>query len=382
MKTTFKIKQVVTATTFAVAVMFGAPVATHYINVSSLDVISQAHAEDDGGGSKQKGKPAGKGSGGSKGGAGHESDSSNKDVIFKGKGADNRDPLSDRPAWAGVKGGKAGAGGQPPTSGSSKGGIYGDLYVLIRDPLTGAALTETINGTVYPLVQAFDASGNPIANTSIPRDPATGDLLAKLPDGTAVYTSEVEFSRLSVARAPDKVLTHSLEEALSKLNTTGAVLSLDTAGRLVITISGVSSTIDSPLENLALYVAAINGTLPASVTSITGFSSASLLAAAADKYKVVTLDTVMYLNSILKISPDLSTFTYSRTDTYAGDTVKILVETPAGSGTYITKTVSVLGTVEWTVPTGSVPLTGAAAYAQAVDDAVQVIEFVHDFGLD
>ncbi len=378
MKTTFKIKQIVTATGFAVAVMFGAPVATHYINVSSLDMISQAHAEDEGG-YKQKGKPAGKGSGGQKGGAGHDSGKGNKDVILKGKGDENRDPLSDRPAWAGVKGGKAGAGGQPPTSGSKKGDLYGDLYVLIRDPLTGAAATETINGVVYPKVQAYDASGTLLVGMWIPRDPATGDLLTQLSDGTKVFPSEVDFGRLSVARAPSKVLTHSLDEAISKLTATGAVISLDAAGRLVITINGVSSTIDSPLENLALYQDYIVDKAIAGVTLPVGFNPAALLAAAADKYGVVTLDTVMYLDAILKVNPDLSAFTYDRTATYTGDTVKVLVEEPAGSGTYVTKTVNILDAVKWTVPTA--PTTGAAAFAQAVDDAVQGIEYVHDNGL-
>jgi hypothetical protein len=378
MKTTFKIKQIVTATGFAVAVMFGAPVATHYINVSSLDMISQAHAEDEGG-YKQKGKPAGKGSGGQKGGAGHDSGKGNKDVILKGKGDENRDPLSDRPAWAGVKGGKAGAGGQPPTSGSKKGDLYGDLYVLIRDPLTGAAATETINGVVYPKVQAYDASGTLLPGVWIPRDPATGDLLTQLSDGTKVFPSEVDFGRLSVARAPSKVLSHSLDEAISKLTATGAVISLDAAGRLVITINGVSSTIDSPLENLALYQDYIVDKAIAGVTLPVGFNPASLLAAAADKYGVVTLDTVMYLDAILKVNPDLSAFTYDRTATYTGDTVKVLVEEPAGSGTYVTKTVNILDAVKWTAPTA--PTTGAAAFAQAVDDAVQVIEYVHDNGL-
>lgn len=381
MKTTFKIKHIVTATGFAVAVMFGAPVATHYVNVSGLDMISQAHAEDEGG-YKQKGKPAGKGSEGHKGGAGNDAGKGNKDVIFKGKGDENRDPLSDRPAWAGVKGGKAGAGGQPPTSGSKKGDLYGDLYVLIRDPLTGVALTESINGVVYPKVQAYDASGALLVGVWIPRDPATGDLLAQLPDGTKVFPAEVDFGRLSVARAPSKVLTHSLDEAISKLTATGAVISLDAAGRLVITVGGISTTIDSPLENLALYQDYIVDKAIAGVTLPANFSPVALLAAAADKYGVVTLDTVMYLDSILKVNPDLSLFTYSRTDVYTGKTVEILQLKPGSTTEYEVVTVNLMGSVDWTIPTGAVPSTGAAAFAQAVDDAVQVIEFIHDFALD
>jgi hypothetical protein len=392
MKTTVKIKQIVTATGFAVAVMFGAPVATHYINVSNLDMISQAHAEDDGG-YKQKGKPAGKGSAGHKGGAGNDAGKGSKDVILKGKGDENSDPLSDRPAWAGAKGGKAGAGGKPGTSGSKKGDLYGDLYVLIRSPITGAAETEIIGGVVYPKVQAYDASGTLLVGVWIPRDPATGDLMLYVtPAGVptsedlgntqAYWTSEVDFGRLSVARAPTKVLTHALDEAVSKLKTTGAVLSLDAAGRLVITVGGISTTIDSPLENLALYQDYIADGVIAGVTLPTGFSPVALLAAAADKYGVVTLDTVMYLDSILKVSPDLSLFTYSRTDAYTGKTVDILQLKPGSTTEYIVVNVSLMGSVDWTIPTGAVPSTGAAAFAQAVDDAVQVIEFIHDFALD
>ncbi len=387
MRTTLKIKQVVTATSFAVAVMFGAPVATHYINASGLDMISQAHAEDDGG-YKQKGKPAGKGSEGHKGGAGNDAGKGNKDVIFKGKGDVNSDPLSDRPVWAGAKGGKAGAGGKPGTSGSKKGDLYGDLYILIRDPLTGVALTEVVNGVTYPLVQAYDINGvalTVVVNgvkvpVSIPRDPTTGDLLTQLPDGTKVFSSEVDFGRLSVARAPSKVLTHALDEAISKLTATGAVLSLDPAGRLVITINGVSTTIDSPLENLALYQDVIADGVVAGVTLPVGFTPVALLAAAADKYGIITLDAVMYLNAVLKVSPDLSTFTYDRTTTYTGS-VDILQLKPGSTTEYEVVNVSLMGAVDWTVPTGAVPATGAAAFAQAVDDAVQVIEFIHDFAL-
>ena len=58
-----------------------------------------------------------------------------------------------------MKGGKSGGGGGPTGGGTKKGDLYGDLYVLIRDPVTGIAATETliIDGVavVYPLVQAF-----------------------------------------------------------------------------------------------------------------------------------------------------------------------------------------------------------------------------------
>lgn len=396
MKTTFTIKQVVTATSFAVAVMFGAPVATHYFNAGSLDMISQAHAEDEGG-YKQKGKPAGKGSEGHKGGAGNDAGKGNKDVIFKGKGDENRDPLSDRPAWAGAKGGKAGSGGKPGTSGSKKGDLYGDLYVLIRDLVTGVAFTETINGVVYPLVQAYDANGVLLPGVSIPRDPATGDLLTQLPDGTKVFPAEVDFGRLSVARAPAKVTEHSLTEALSKLTVTGAVVTLDAAGRFVITVDGVVTTIDSPLENLALYKAIANltgtdrtisvtTTLEGGSTPVTysytipdsvniDMLKASLLAASGDKYGVITLDTVMYVNPIVGVTDDLSAVTYDRKTIYDGKIVTVLVKQADGV-TYVATPVNLYDAVFGGV--NDTTTTGAIDFASAVNDALQVLEFVHD----
>lgn len=381
MKTSIPFKRNVIATAIALAMFAGAPVVSRHIGFNGLDVISQAQAQEDGGGKGKMGS-SGKGSGSKQdkgtGDHGASSDHGKKDVKTTGgvgKGDLNRDPSSDRPATAGVKGGKSGnGGGQPVGSGTKKGDVYGDMVVLVRDPITGLALTETlvINGVpkVFPVVQAFDAAGNPIPGVAIPRDPVTGDLLTALPDGTAVFTAAVDLGRLSVARAPSKVLTKSLDTALAKLLATGAVLTVDAAGRLVVN----GTAIDSPLENLALYKAAMSGTLDSKVTSIPGFSAASLLAAAADKTGTATLDTVMYMDAILKVNPDLSTFTYDRSTAYAGKTVDILALQP--DGTYKVTTVDILSTITWT--TSSPATTGAAAFAQAVDDALQVIEYVHD----
>ena len=377
MKTSIHLKRIVVATGFALAIMAGAPIASHHLGFNGYDMISQAHAVDDGGGKGKMGT-SGKGSGSKQdkgtGDHGTGSDHGKKDTkvtgSFMGQGDEKRDVTSDRPDYAGVKGGKSGGGTKPSGAGTKKGDLFGDMFILVRNPATGAALTETINGVVYPLVQAFDKDGNPIPGQSIPRDPATGDLLTQLPDGTKVFTSEVELSRLNVARAPTKVLTHSYDEAISKLTAAGAVVTLDAAGRLVVN----GTAIDSPLENLALYAAAMAGTLPASITSLPGFSAASLLAASADKTKTVNLDTVMYLDAFLKVSPNLSTFTYDRTAVYSGKTVDVLVKQADGS--FKVETVNLLSTITWTTSTPAT--TGATGFAQAVDDALQVIEFVHD----
>lgn len=256
MKTSIQLKRIVMATSFALAVMVGAPVANHYLGFNGFDVISQAHAEDDGGGKGKMGT-SGKGSGSKqdKGAGDHGSDSSHgkKDTkvtgSFMGKGDEKRDPTATLPDYAGVKGGKSGGGTKPAGAGSKKGDLYGDTYVLIRYLDTGLAQTETltISGvpTVYPLVQAYkvnaDGTTTLLVGVSIPRDPTTGDLKTTLADGTVVTSAAVELSRLSVSRAPSKVASKSLTAVTDKL-AVATTVTFDFAGRLVID----GATVDSP----------------------------------------------------------------------------------------------------------------------------------------
>lgn len=397
------VKQIVLAGS-ALVVAVAAPIQSGRLMGYDVNVISAASAAEDGHGNMgsgkgRKGGGAGQGMGGQGAGGGGSGKGSKslESSVLKAPAED-----SDRPAWAGVKGGKSGGGGKPAGAGSKKGDLYGDLFVLIRDPITGVALTETINGVVYPLVQAYDANGTLLPGVSIPRD-AEGNLLltGTKPDGTTyVYTTqEVEFGRLSVGRAPSKVLDHSLVEALSKL-TTGTI-SLDASGRLVITtiVDGVpvTSTIDSPLENLALYKAIANLTGTDRTISITATASdgggtttytwtvptainidllkASLLAAASDKTSTFTLDTLMYTNPIVGVTDDLSTFTYDRYTTYKDTVVTVLVKQPDGV-TYIATPVNIYEVLFNS--TNDTTAAGAADFAQAVDDALQVIEYIHD----
>ena len=434
------LKQVVIAGG-ALFVAIAAPIEASRFMGYHVDVISIAAAQEShagkastqgskAGAGSQSGGRADKASGGNQGASGQGSKLT--EALLKGdggsttggkggsssaKGGPTAD--SDAPAWAGVKGGKQGGGGKPAGGGTKKGDLYGDLYVLIRDPVTGIAATETliIEGlpVVYVKVQAY--TKDPVTgvltlvpNAWIPRDPATGDLLTTMVINgvvTPVYPSEVEFGRLSVSRSPNKVSDHSLAEALTSLTATSAVVTQDAAGRLVITtlVNGVpvSKTIDSPLENLALYKAIMllpkddpltpideSRTITAIVSSDGGkvttpvtytiptsinidMLKASLLAAAADKTKTVTLDVLMYINSVLTVTPDLSTFTYDRLATYGTATATVLVK--QDDGTYKVVTVNLYDTLFKTPDTTS---TGAADFAQAVDDALQILEFIHD----
>ncbi|MBW8364088.1 MAG: hypothetical protein K0M39_06000 [Rhizobium sp.] len=369
---TYNFKKLILAggTMFA---MLAIPLAVSSVTSLDLGVISAAHAADDGGSSKKSGGHKGK-AGSQKGTQGKGGASSNK--IFRIPAAEED---SDRPVWAGVKGGKSGGGGKPAGAGSKKGDLYGDMVVLLRDAngapiLTSAGLVQVV-AYVYDasgnLVPMKDASGNPVV---IPYN-ADGDLVTEI-NGVPVYSAEVDLGRLSVGRAPSKVLDHSLTEALSKL-TAGAV-TLDSTGRLAV--DGV--TIDSPLENLALYDKYMTtGSLPG-VTLPAGFNPASLLAAASDKYGSISVDTVVYMNSILGVNSttyyNFSTTNYDRYTTWKNATAQILVLQPDGV-TYKVETVNLYDAVfndtNWVDPT---PTGGADDFATAADDYRAVIEFVHD----
>lgn len=336
------------------------------------------------GGQQTKGaQGAGGPSGGEIGGRGGKS----LNAIFRdvtGVSDDGED--SDRPEWAGVPGGKDSAGGgQPDTSGSKKGDLYGDLWIILRDDNGVPILTS--EGWVQPL----DAEGNPI-----PLDEEGHPV-----DDT--LTLEVELGRLNVGRAPTSVLDRRADEVIALLNAATEV-SLDPAGRLILTVDGEQSTIDSPLENLALYVALLtDGSIPG-VTNLPGTAfdfmvdgvytvedldaAKAFLAAATDKTGAFTPDEIAYIDSFLGINiqttgdvtysvVDYSAFTYDRSDAYAGVTTTVLILQPDGS--WLPTEIDVYDEVF-----GSVDVTAAGsleAYTQAADDSRTVINFIHEFAV-
>ena len=347
----------------------------------AVSFIGSAQAAEPGGGKggadavRGKGGASERGSGGARmGGKGSALD---KKVFRVSEEED-----SDRPSWAGVKGGKAGGGGKPFGAGTKKGDLFGDMYILLRDENGEPIL---IDGLEQVIAFVYDSTGAlvPLVGTDgklvvIPYT-ADGDLATTVTIDTTtydVYPGEVELGRLSVSRSPSKVLDHALTEALAKLST--GTVTLDASGRLVV--DGV--TIDSPLENLALYDTYMTtGTLPG-VTLPDGFDPASLLAAGADKTGTISVDTVVYINSVLGINSgttyyDFSAYDYDRKTTWENVTVTVLVQQPDGS--YIATPVNVYETLfkstDWTDPTAT---GGADDFAAAADDYLQVIEFVHD----
>ncbi|WP_326429982.1 hypothetical protein VQ574_08390 [Stutzerimonas frequens] len=381
----------------ALVVALAAPLVV--ASALSLSFVSSSVAADHSGSGKggsdshgSRGGQAGKGGGGEKGqggsrmGGGHGA----VDKIFRVDPAAEED--SDRPEWAGVKGGKAGGGGKPFGAGTKKGDLYGDMYILLRDvngvPLEDANGDELVVAFYYDsagaLVPVTDADGKLVA---IPRN-EEGDLLTSVTVGDTTYDvvpGEVELGRLSVGRSPSKVLDHALNEALSKLTADGAVIAIDSTGRL--TVDG--TTIDSPLENLALYDKYMtSGTLPG-VTLPAGFDPAALLAAAGDKTGTISVDTLVYMNSILGINSgttyyDFSDYQYDRAATWSDATATVLVldagdpDDPADDvykPTLVNLYDAVFGGTTWTDPTSD---GGADDFAAAANDYLQVIEFVHD----
>lgn len=312
------------------------------------------------------------------GGAADEPDFS--DIIKDIAGDDD----SDRPDWAGEPGGKDGVGGgQPPTSGSKKGDLFGDLWVIARDDNGVPILTP--EGWVQPI----DEDGN-----LIPLDEEGHPL-----DENA--TLEVELGRLNVGRAPTQVLDRRADEVITLMNT-ATDLTTDAAGRLVFTIDDEQKTIDSPLENLAIYAALLtSGTIPG-VDDLPGTAfdfmvdgvytaedlaaSAAFLAAATDKTGAFTADEIAYIDTFLGINTktignvtysdiDYSGFVYDRTATYGDVTVEVLVL--QDDGTWAPEEVNVFDAVfdgEGASSSGSLE-----AYTLAADDARMIVNFVHEY---
>ena len=302
---------------------------------------------------------------------------------------------SDRPAYAGVPGKEGKPGRGNTETGVKKGDIYGDLYVILRNP-DGTPIYKTLaDGTL--VVQPVDKDGN-----VLPLD-ETGALI------DATLAIPVEFGRLSVGRAPTQVLSAQYEEALASIEAADSI-SLDKSGRIVLTTAGVAAAIDSPLANLALYTELLNegyitGLSPEAIakfdaaglgylvdpttTTLTSqklVSAADFFAAAADKTSTLNLDQIEYMHTILGISGtltsatgasfvDYSSLTYDRATTYGTLTTSVLVLEPGTTDTYKLTTVNLYDAV---FGGKDVSLTGAAAFAQAADDSLQVLEYIHN----
>ena len=386
----------------------------------NFNLISTACAEEGGAGG-HKGPGSGKG-GSPMGGAGQKGQADQGQRRGMDKVLSESDDDSDRPPWAmGNKDLNYHRGDGNASAGTKKGDLFGDLWVILRnDDGTPVYVTwvdsdgDGVNDTMQPctsencFVQPIDASGEVIALDAegAPLDPKA--------------VIEVELGRTNVARAPDSVLEHALTEALSKLDgtTLGVEVTTDAAGRLVLP-DGVT-TIDSPLENLALFEAVVtatdidgDGNLDVKVVysgegGISGTYSfevpttdqldlaASLFAASADKTGVLTVDQVYNVSLFLGVADELSSLVESAgysdpagVDEYATTEVTIMQLVDDGGtpddpldDTYAPTVVKIPEVVEFNVVQPIVADgNGIDTFAQDADDALQVLEYVHDNGL-
>lgn len=334
------------------------------------------------------GSKGGKGGKGGKGSSGHDAD----DVSIS-----TDDDDSDRPAWAGKDGNhdlKPGGGNSGHDT--KKGGDYGDMFVLDRyDDGTLKYYDEEEN--------LCDTGDGCYPAAVLLLDDGTFDLFVLTEDAEAPNNViEIELGRLNVSRAPDKVLNHSLEEALSKLDglkITAENLSTktDLSGRVLL--PGSATAIDSPLENLALYKAILEAYVDASTDinlTYEGYSItleaevvpqvlASTLAAATDKTNVVEIDEVVYLSKFLDVEEKLNALVedydnwYTKEDVY-DVTISVLdlsSDPPQWkTNTNLLNEVPFTATADFTVIDQD--FNGIDYFTMAVDDSLQVLEFIHD----
>lgn len=164
-------------------------------------------------------------------------------------------------------GGGGGSGGGPPDiTGpatevmSEEGELYGDLYVVLR-----------YQGGETRKIPKVDGEGNPVYVYNSWADPVNGTVTYT---GGVLWTGlvqEVSFGRMNVSKAPEALMQASFDEAINSINSAIAI-EADAAGRLLLTrevyselevdpatgtpvlLGTEKKAIDSPLENLALYI--------------------------------------------------------------------------------------------------------------------------------
>ena len=329
--------------------------------------------------------------------------------------------------------GKGGGGGAPD---------YGDLIILYRDAF-GVPIPSEVVPVTDPETGQWVEGGlcwQPIAfepltcgTEPIPIDTASGEYLVPVDQyncgvdpAYAACTQEVDFGRINEARSPEDVFLSQLEDVVTKLAIADS-RSLDPAGRLVASTCPAqevtTSTVDSPLQNLAIYRQLIlEGTIGTDLPEGADIldTAARGLGAASDKSGGVNVDMVAYLNQIMGLSDPLTSTildpkickTYREEvqgviqlvekcfldfDAYGYDRTTNFGELPDPA--YIPAAGPVDGWFEYTVPLGTDPPTfgivqgpilsavfgdepgfpdgNVGGFAQAADDTRAVINFMH-----
>lgn len=341
-------------------------------------------------------------------------------------GGGTPDDDSDRPEWAGGNTDDNIHSKGNDDSGTTRGGDYGDLYVLFRD-LDNSGVPELveIDGEYY--VQPLDVDGYIVERYSA-ENTEDEELWGELIDPTAVI--EVDFGRLNIVRSPTSVLDQAYEEALKVLDPDNAdlhpvTISLDFCGRLTSHYFNedlgeyVDKTIDSPRENMAIYRTIMQGLDPDDMPSyLAGLNplsvAASCFAAGSDKTGTVDVDEMIYINGFMNCygnSPIINEdeldfegnpkqyynfhaplFEYNREETYNNRYIQFNVWDGVYDPGNPDNIFSIWEVFEYTgfdwkgigdrpqftyVWGGDLGNTSVEGFAMAVDDAVQVLDFVH-----
>jgi len=338
---------------------------------------------------------------------------------------------------------------QPQGGGSGTvdyGSLYGDLYVIFRG-VDGVPILDEY-GCVQPI---SIITGEPFQLLT----DLDADILCELTEEMTTWVETVDFGRLNLGRAPDAVLFHAFDEAIKSMNSATA-MDLDPAGRIMLLINDKWKTIDAPAENLALYIkmmqeghwittdtspvvrggppgdsgppegdgpsAEERPVLSAEAIDLLGaigyenlgdvnnvlnnhdlLMAASLFSAAADKTGTITLDKVIYINSIFGINQvgalpgELEGITYFDFRGYGYDRDLVYGQQRGSMECYPTSGNGFVRVLRQADSTGLLwesacmnilsevhhirgnEITNIRGFVQTADDALQVIEYIHNY---
>jgi hypothetical protein len=295
MKTPFKLKSLVAATSVAVFALLAAPVASHYLSSGTLDLVAQAQAAEDS--AKGKGAASGQKGSGVKGGsdAGHAGSGGSKSlestVLTETEEEGGKGKMGNTDT------GPAGKGKHDTNKqkGSGKGGPSADSDA--KGPHAGGS--------------AGSSGGKPVwAQEGI--------------------DESVEMGRLNVARAPAKVIDKATTTALASIAINPSLYQLPTLQAVSAAIlAGTYVRIDSPLENLGLYKTVLKGSSLGITTTLSAADlSAIFLAGAADKTVPITAVTVTNINTMLGVA--LPAGTTAESVAVAADALRAAILTAHG----------------------------------------------------
>ena len=166
---------------------------------------------------------------------------------------------------------------------------------------------------------------------------------------------------------------------MSKI-TSAETLTVDEAGRIVVD----GATIDSPLENLAIYIAIITNQDATVLDALKDLNidlmqlAASALGGAADKTGDITVDMLYYSNVIYGLVPDGAGFVdYSSFINYDRDLYDREVDYFYMEGDEVkSATVDLKAYLEATQPTLD-GTSGITLFSIAADDALEIVELIH-----